>query len=67
MDPNVETFGSDASLLSLKALYLFSNSRSELSYKKSYELFQKALKIDPANEVSIYHMGLMNMLGFGRE
>jgi len=58
----------NAESLALKGLqYMHQAEKSESSYKKAYSYFERALEIDPKDHQSNYYVGLMNMLGYGRE
>jgi TPR repeat protein len=54
-------------MLSLKGLHILSHEKSEHAYQKAYKLFEKAIKNAPENEEAIYYLGLMNLLGLGRD
>lgn len=67
MDFADNTFNDDPNLLAMKGVYIFTHNKSASSYQKAYQLFENALSLDPENENALYYLGLMNMLGYGRE
>lgn len=62
-----QTFGDDANMLQLKGLYILSHEKSEKAYQRAYKLFEQAIKTAPDNEEALYFLGLMNLLGLGRD
>mmetsp|Transcript_17989 Transcript_17989/g.30625 ORF Transcript_17989/g.30625 Transcript_17989/m.30625 type:complete len:329 (+) Transcript_17989:1159-2145(+) len=54
--------------LTFKGLQLFLQSeRNEQSYKKAYSYFDRAVRIKSTEHQALYYMGLMNLVGYGRE
>ena len=41
--------------------------KTSSTYKKAYKAFQEALEIDYTNRDALYYIGLMHLLGYGRD
>ena len=41
--------------------------KNDNSFQEAYEFFSKAVEIDSADVKSLYYLGLMNLLGYGRD
>ena len=58
----------DAETLSLKGQkFLHTHDKTMSTYQKAYRAFEEALEIDPENKDALYYIGLMHLLGYGRD
>ena len=58
----------DAQSLSFKGQqYMHQPDKTSSTYKKAYKAFQEALEIDYTNRDALYYIGLMHLLGYGRD
>ena len=46
---------------------MHSHEKSDSTYKKAFKAFEEALEIDPTNKDALYYIGLMHLLGYGRD
>lgn len=57
----------DPRLVLVKGLYILSREKTDSAYKRAYGLFEKAQELDSESEDAPYYLGLMNLLGLGRD
>ena len=60
-------YGNSDSLTLKGSQFMHASEKSEQTYKKAYQYFERALEIDPTDPQSNYYIGLMNLLGHGCE
>ena len=48
-------------------MQIIHQDKSAKTYQKAYQYFERALTIDSEDPQSLYYMGLMNLLGLGRD
>lgn len=58
----------NADSLAMKGIRsMHSEEKTAKQYQEAYNYFEKALSIDEGEPKSLYFMGLMNLLGYGRD